>query len=50
MHFGFRKNYSTETAVCFLMEKLKLNINKGGIVGAVFLDLKKAFDTVNSQI
>ena len=42
MQFGFRKHYSTETANCFA--------DKGGVVGAVFLDLRKAFDTVNHNI
>uniref|UniRef100_A0A3P9HG26 ribonuclease H n=1 Tax=Oryzias latipes TaxID=8090 RepID=A0A3P9HG26_ORYLA len=50
MQFGFRKHHSTETAVCFLLENLKLKIDRGGVVGAVFLDLKKAFDTVNRDI
>ena len=50
MQFGFRANYSTETANCFLIEKIKSLLDKGGIVGAVFLDVKKAFDTVNHRI
>lgn len=50
MQFGFRKCYSTETAVCFLLEKIKQSMDKGGVIGAVFLDLKKAFDRVNHQI
>ncbi len=44
MQFGFRAKYSTETANCFLIENIKTLLDKGGVVGAVFLDLKKAFD------
>lgn len=50
MQFGFRKHHSTETAVCLFLEKIKKDIDKGGVVGALFLDLKKAFDTVNHQV
>lgn len=50
MQFGFRKKHSTETAVCFFMENLKSKLDTGGVIGAVFLDLRKAFDTVNHQI
>lgn len=50
MQFGFRKHYSTEMAECFLLEKIKHSVDKGGVVGAVFLDLKKAFDPVNHRI
>ncbi len=50
MQFGFRANHSTETANCFLLENIKLKMDKGGVVGAIFLDLKKAFDTVDHQI
>ena len=45
--FGFRQKYSTETANCYLLENIKASMDKGNVVGAVFLDLKKAFDTVN---
>ena len=48
--FGFRTNHSTETANCYLIEKIKSMLDKGGVVGAVFLDLKKAFDTINHGI
>lgn len=43
--FGFRQKYSTETANCYLLEKIKGSLDKGHVVGAVFLDLKKAFDS-----
>ncbi|OOO00385.1 MAG: hypothetical protein ATN35_07545 [Epulopiscium sp. Nele67-Bin004] len=48
--FGFCTNHSTETANCYFIEKIKLMLDKGGVVGAVFLDLKKAFDTINHGI
>lgn len=50
MQFGFRAHHSTETATLFLLENIKSMMDKGGIVGAIFLDLKKAFDTVNHGI
>ncbi len=48
--FGFRPKYSTEMANCFLIELIKMALDNGNAVGAVFLDLKKAFDTVNHEI
>jgi len=50
MQFGFRTQHSTETANCFFIENIKHLLDKGGVVGAVFLDLKRAFDTVNHKI
>ncbi len=50
MQFSFRPNHSTETANCFLVEKIKCLLDTNPCVGAVFLDLKKAFDTVNHQV
>lgn len=50
MQFGFRANHSTDTACCYFVEHIKANLDKGGVVGAVFLDLRKAFDTVNHTV
>lgn len=50
MQFGFRRHHSTDTANCFFLENIKARLDKGGVVGAIYLDLKKAFDTVNHDI
>uniref|UniRef100_A0A8C6TXT2 Reverse transcriptase domain-containing protein n=1 Tax=Neogobius melanostomus TaxID=47308 RepID=A0A8C6TXT2_9GOBI len=50
MQFGFRTNHSTETACCYFMESIKSSLDTGKVVGAVFLDLRKAFDTVNHLV
>lgn len=48
--FGFRNNHSTNMALIVLIEKIVSAIDKGEIVVGIFLDLKKAFDTVNHNI
>lgn len=50
MQFGFRAKYSMETANCFFKENIKTLLDKGGVVGAMFLFLKKAFNIVNHRI
>ncbi len=50
MQHGFRAHHSTETATVYFLERIKSLMDRGGVVGAVFLDLRKAFDTVNHNI
>ena len=50
LHFGFRQKYSTSHALISLTEKIKQTTDKGNLACGVFIDLKKAFDTVNHTI
>ena len=45
--FGFRKGHSTETAVIGLTDTIRRNMDHARLTGAVFIDLSKAFDTVD---
>jgi hypothetical protein len=47
---GFRPNHSTVTAMLEIANKWFHNIHIGQLNGVVFLDLKKAFDTVDHKI
>ena len=47
---GFRKSYSTETALIDLSDRIKFSMDKGLYTGMVMIDLQKAFDTVNHAI
>jgi len=44
---GFRPSYSTDTALLDVSDYLYDQRQHGNLTGAIFLDLKKAFDTVN---
>ena len=46
---SFRKNYSCETAVTYFTDKIRKNADCGLLTGAIFIDIKKAFDTVNHE-
>ena len=48
--FGFRSKYSTSHALISTTEWIKSLIDKGNYVGGIFIDLQKAFDTVNHDI
>ena len=47
---GFRSLHSTVTALIEATDNWSLNIDRGFINAVVFLDLKKAFDTVDHTI
>ncbi|PFX11729.1 putative RNA-directed DNA polymerase from transposon X-element [Stylophora pistillata] len=47
---GFRRMHSTETAVTYFADEILLNMDKGLVTGSVFIDLAKAFDTVDHDI
>ena len=48
--FGFRKNNSTVYALAQITEMIKVSIDKGKFECGIFIDLRKAFDTVNHEI
>ena len=47
---GFRKNRSTTKSVASLIDKLATAMDEGKIAVTLFLDLKKAFDTVDHAV
>ena len=48
--FGFRKRYNTELAVTLFTDQIRQAMDQGKLTGAVFIDLQKAFDTVEHSI
>ena len=48
--FGFRKEHSTQQAIISLVEKITRSLDSRDIVIGIFMDLKKAFDTVDHRI
>ena len=50
LQFGFRKFHSTSLALMFLVDKISKAVQQGDYVLGVFIDFRKAFDTVNHQI
>ena len=48
--YGFRKKHSTNHALIKIVENIQEKLDNKTFVGGVFLDLQKAFDTVNHKI
>ena len=48
--FGFRSKHLTTHALISLTESIKNFLDKKEIVSGIFIDLEKAFDTVNHSI
>ena len=48
--FGFRKQYSTNHALLSIVEQIRTSLDNKMYSCGVFIDLEKAFDTVNHQI
>ena len=47
---GFRKNHNTQISLLKILQLWKEAPDKGKPVGAIFLDLSKAFDTLNHDL
>ena len=47
---GFRRSHSCETSLLEMVQNWYDNVNKGKIIGTVFIDLRKAFDLVDHKL
>ena len=48
--YGFREKHSTQHAILDIVNKIQSNMDKGMYSCGIFIDLKKAFDTVNHTL
>ena len=48
--FGFRAKYSTTHALINITEKIRSVLDQNKVACSIFVDLQKAFDTVNHKI
>ena len=49
-HYGFREGFSPEQAIVYIVSAIQSNMDKRLFTCGIFIDFKKAFDTVNHQI
>lgn len=47
---GFRKSFSTETALIRLLDQLLFDLDENRVSGLVFVDYRKAFDLIDHNI
>ena len=47
---GFRKSHGTQNSLVVMLEKWKRALDKGEYFSALFMDLSKAFDTINHDL
>ena len=47
---SFRKSHGTQHLLLTMLEKWKKAVDNGGYLSALFLDLSKAFDTINHDL
>ena len=50
LQFGFRKNHSTSHAAAVMVENITKSLEDKKYTLGVFLDLSKAFDTIDHRI
>ena len=48
--FGFQKKYSTNHALLSIVEQINSNVDQKNFACGIFVDLQKAFDTVDHKI
>ena len=47
---GIRKSHGTQSSLVVMLEKWKRALDKGEYISALFMDLSKAFDTINHDL
>ena len=47
---SYRKGYSAQNAIVYLIEKWRKTLDTKGYAGEVLMDLSKAFDTINHEL
>ena len=50
LRFGFRQKYSTSHALIHLIDKIREQLGSGNFACGIFVDLQKAFNTVDHDI